>query len=102
MGQGCCKRREVQKVWKAYSDREEEVLPCSTAAERRRRGVTTTSLDASTLLEMAVDDRAPRRAEHAVQELRRRGYAVSPQESGAVDIFVDQSRLDEFLGWDSS
>ena len=74
----CCRVRQVPQRGAAGGERPEEVdefLPPSTAAERRRRGVATTSLDVDTLKQYARDETRPRRAEHAAAELLRRGEA---------------------------
>ena len=71
-----CARRAPHsnpKPWAQYSDREDEFLAPTSSAERRRRGVATTSLTDSELQEYAVDFSQPRRAEHAAHELKRRG-----------------------------
>ena len=71
-----------ERMWRNYSDREEEFVPPSTARQRRQRGITTTSLTEEELETMANDTSRPRRAEHCAAELARRRERESREPFG--------------------
>ena len=70
----CCQKRQCQPMIDQCRDDQDVHLPPSSAAQRRRTGVTTTSLTQEELEFYARDGSKPTRARHATEELlRRRG-----------------------------